>query len=101
MEQKEKHPPVFAPQTDADEVKLMDIKKEDIHLEDTTLSGLVNFCKHEHKAVFQLSSWEGHEKMLKWLQDHHDDAQESEGKIEEQMSREKESMIAVNTLLMN
>ncbi len=88
MELKDKKPPFFTPWTDADDKKLMEMKKKDVKLDNTALWGLINVQKSDHEAAFWLSWHEEQEKILKPLKILHDVAVDLEGKIEE-MSREK------------
>ncbi len=100
IELKVKKPPFFAPWTDTDEAKLVEMKKKDIKLEDTALGRLRDVRKREQEAAFQSSSREEREKILKWLKNLHDAAGESEGKMEEK-GKKRQHTVAMNNAMMS
>ncbi len=63
MELKDKKPPFFTHWTDADDKKLMELKKKDVKLDNTALWGLINVQKSEQEAAFLLSLHEEQKKI--------------------------------------
>ncbi len=58
------------------------MKKKDIKFVDTALGWLVNVWKWEYEAIFCLSSHDK-QKILKWLSNVHDAAEDLVGKVED------------------
>jgi len=98
MELKDKKPPFFAPWTDADEKKLMEMKKKDIKLDDTALGRLINVRKREQEAAFWSSSCKEREFFLKGLKIIHDVAEDLEGKTKETRRDKKITIAAINVM---